>query len=203
MPWIAPPGARVVEPGRLEPGAGLALLFAPAEPQEVVPVPQAWLRIGVARSLDLGVSWAAPMTGIADLRWQAFTRRTTAIAAGFGAGVHAFPDLGGLGEAIALPVGTAYVSAERASPARTWYGFARAWVPAYLDGEPYAAVVWAQLGIGMEARGRHIGHGPQIGVVVPSTGIEDAVAIVSWSLRRNRRRSVSRPYSSPIKGIAR
>ena len=184
MPWIAPPGAQVAQPGRVELGAGLAVLLAPDEPDEPVPVPQAWLRIGVLRRLDAGFSYAAPMTGIVDARWQAVDRATVRVAAGIGAGVHAFPDLGGLGEAIALPIGTAYIAGELPRPARSYYGFARAWVPAYTESEPYAAVVWAQLGAGVEWRGARIGQGPQLGVVVPSTGGRDAVLVASWSIRR-------------------
>ena len=183
MPWVAPPGARVVPPGRFEPGIGLATLLAPDEPGEPVPVPQAWLRLGLARRLDVGVAYAAPMTGIVDVRGQALDRAGSAVAVGLGAGVHAFPDLGGLGEAIALPVGTAYVAAARADATRTVHGFARAWLPAYLESEPHAAVVWGQFGVGVEWSRRRLGHGPQLGFVVPSTGIDDAVLVFAWSLR--------------------
>lgn len=182
MPWIAP-GARVAPPGRVELGAGLATLLAADEPDEPVPVPQAWLRLGLVRSVDVGLSYAAPMTGVVDVRWQAIDRSTADIAFGIGAGVHAFPDLGGLGEAIALPVGTAYVAAEVDRPTRSYHGFARAWVPAYLAGEPDAAVVWGQFGAGVEWAARRVRHGPQLGVVVPSTGFGDAVLLGSWSVR--------------------
>ena len=179
MPWVAPPGAHVAPPGRFEPGLGLAALVAPDEPGEPVPVPQAWLRFGLARRLDVGAAYAAPMTGIIDVRGQVVDRTRTAVAVGLGAGVHAFPDLGGLGEAIALPVGTAYVAAEHAGPTRSVHGFARAWLPAYLESEPRAAVVWGQFGVGAEwARGR-LGHGPQLGFVVPSTGIGDVVLVLA------------------------
>lgn len=183
MPWIAPPGARVAQPGRVELGTGVAVLLAPDEPDEPVPVPQAWLRVGVLRRVDAGLSYAAPMTGIVDVRWQLVDRAATSVATGIGAGVHAFPDLGGLGEAIALPVGTAYAAAELTRHARSHYGFVRAWVPAYLDSEPHAAVVWGQLGAGVEWHGRRIAQGPQLGFVLPSTGIRDAVLIGSWAVR--------------------
>lgn len=182
MPWIAP-AARVAPPGRLELGAGLATLLAADEPDEPVPVPQAWLRLGLVRALDVGLSYAAPMTGVVDLRWQVIDRPSTAFAMGVGAGVHAFPDLGGLGEAIALPVGTAYVAAEIGRPGRSYYGFARAWVPAYLTGEPDAAVVWGQLGGGVEWGAGRMRHGPQLGFVVPSTGFDAAVLVGAWAVR--------------------
>lgn len=183
MPWLAPPGARTTERGRLELGVGVTTLLAPAEPDEPVPVPQAWARLGIARRWDLGLAYAAPMSGFADVRFQLLRSDLWDATLGAGGGVHGFPDVGGLGEAIVLPVGSVHLAVARRRSPLAPYVFARVWLPAYLASDPPAAVAWLQVGGGVEWTMRGLRHGPQLGAVVPSTGLGDGIATIAWGVR--------------------
>lgn len=186
MPWAAGQTAETVAPGHVAVGAGVSALAPVDSAADVLPQPQAWARTGVARNLDVGLSYAFPATLGADakLRWRGGPGLALATLAG--AGVHGvpIPEFLGLGESRVY--WTPFVSAGVIGSARLDAGKAyvatRGFVP-LSTGDGVAATLWTAASAGAEWRTGRIRWGPELGVIVPATRPRTAFVLGAVSVR--------------------
>lgn len=186
MPWAVGQTAETAPPGRLEAGLAGTALAPPATPGGALIAPQAWARAGVLDDLDVGLTYAVPLTFQADAKLRFLSRSGYALAAQAGGGMHGtpIPERLGIGprRAVWTPFAVAGIlaSARRTTPRP--YASVRAFAP-FVVSETFATTVWGTVTVGAEWSRGGLRLAPEVGAIVPASHPEDVLLTAAFGVR--------------------
>lgn len=182
MPWTLGQTAETLRPGRLEAGIGVTAIAPPAAPADLLPVPQAWIRVGVREAVDAGFSYVFPTTGYGDLKLRLSRSPHHTVSAAVGAGVHAIP--AALEETVYTPflgIGV-LASSGSARDGPVGYAAVRGFIP-FAPGEDPAATLWLSGNVGGEWRRARLRFGPELGILSQVTSPGEVLLLAGLSAR--------------------
>lgn len=186
MPWTVGQTAETVRPGNVEAGVAGTALAPPGEPRDLLIAPQAWARAGVVEDVDVGMSYAVPLTFQADAKLRLRARRGYALAALAGGGLHGVPVPERLGLGPRRAVWTPFAVAGALASARGMtprpYASVRAFAP-FATGETFAVTVWGTITVGAEWSRGGMRLTPEVGAVVPVSHPDDVLMTAAFGIR--------------------